>query len=237
MKNPPFFFCRGQRPRTIYRQPPTANCQLPTATIRQPPTANPLCCSKEHLISVVPFQPLPPPLPLPQPSPLPSPLPASFPPRSQLLYQEWLLNTSIFDPATAFFLACGPVVDDYCAEVQDVVTALTDSGRTAHFLDQRHLQGAACCGRPSVADHTRMADHAAADVGGTLGWTYYGRAGVAPAAGPLLSTQSDPWSCRLRLCPLRVRLPSAVVVSICPKPSFKRETCCAGPAGHLLGVF
>ena len=72
------------------------------------------------------------------------------------------------------FLACGPMTDEYCDPVFNVIANLTARGVKAHFLDQRGFLngtfGPPCCGHPSVEVDTAMAKYTAATIKRVLGW-------------------------------------------------------------------
>ena len=70
-----------------------------------------------------------------------------------------------------FFLACGPMSSAYCGYVQNVLQQVTASGIKAHFLDFTQLGITnACCGHPSKADHTLMANTATKLIADVMKW-------------------------------------------------------------------
>eukprot|EP00928_Gymnodinium_smaydae_P044250 TRINITY_DN29524_c0_g1_i1.p1 TRINITY_DN29524_c0_g1~~TRINITY_DN29524_c0_g1_i1.p1 ORF type:complete len:409 (-),score=51.62 TRINITY_DN29524_c0_g1_i1:396-1577(-) len=76
---------------------------------------------------------------------------------------------------TRFFLACGPMDNGYCPEVQWVIDEAAQRGVQASFVDFRGFDngtfGPTCCGHPSAEIDVAMADYGADVIARTLGWT------------------------------------------------------------------
>ena len=80
-----------------------------------------------------------------------------------------------YGPGTVhFFLACGPMDDTYCANVDWIIEEVTSKGIVATLLDQTPFlngtYGEACCGHPSEAILKVMAESAVAFIKGAMGW-------------------------------------------------------------------
>ena len=79
-----------------------------------------------------------------------------------------------YGPNLNVFLACGPMSNQYCDPVMEVIKNVSARGVKAHFLDQRNFLngtfGPACCGHPSIEVDTAMATSGAAFIKTTLGW-------------------------------------------------------------------
>ena len=73
-----------------------------------------------------------------------------------------------------FFLACGPMDDTYCTNVDWIIDQVTSKGIMATLLDQTPFlngtYGEACCGHPSEAIDQAMAEGAIASIKETMGW-------------------------------------------------------------------
>ena len=64
--------------------------------------------------------------------------------------------------------------ETYCDSVHEVLSAVSQKGVKAHFLDQRGFLngsfGKACCGHPGIEVDTAMAKSGAASIKTALGW-------------------------------------------------------------------
>jgi len=83
------------------------------------------------------------------------------------------INKAYAGKAT-FFLACGPMSDAYCPQVDNVLATIKSEGIRGEFLDQRGFLngtfGPACCGHPSAQVDVAMAASGAAALARGLGW-------------------------------------------------------------------
>lgn len=73
---------------------------------------------------------------------------------------------------THFFLACGPMSEAYCDEVNTIISNARQQNIKAHFLDHRGFLNKtnACCGHPSVTADIAMAKNTSDFISATLGW-------------------------------------------------------------------
>ena len=83
----------------------------------------------------------------------------------------------VYGSDTHFFLACGPMSDSYCAEIDWVIARVTAQGLKASLLDQRgfinsnNTYGRACAyGHPGSHIDTAMAQNGSAFIKQTMGW-------------------------------------------------------------------
>ena len=96
-------------------------------------------------------------------------------------YEELVVAASkVYGGGTAFFLACGPMASDYCAEVKTVIASVTASGIKAYLLnqvdfiepgDKNSTYGKVCAyGHPGSQIDAAMAKHGSAFIRTTMGW-------------------------------------------------------------------
>jgi hypothetical protein len=94
-------------------------------------------------------------------------------------YIDLLHNISSYYGSTvSFFLACGPIFDDYCPYVLSVIDQVTTRSLTnpvplkAYFLDQRNLTNDSnlCCGHPNAQADIIMANVTTTLISSTLNW-------------------------------------------------------------------
>ena len=97
-------------------------------------------------------------------------------------YEELIGAASkAYGESTQFFLACGPMASDYCAEVKTVIASATASGIKAHLLDQVAFEegpnpknstyGKVCAyGHPGSQIDAAMATNGSAFVKTAMGW-------------------------------------------------------------------
>jgi len=72
---------------------------------------------------------------------------------------------------TRFFLACGPMLDDYCHQVHWVIQQAQTAGIKAHFLDHRNFDcPESCCGHPSAKSDRAMAKATITQLKDVLDW-------------------------------------------------------------------
>lgn len=86
-----------------------------------------------------------------------------------------LQAASAYGPNVRFFLACGPMSDKYCPEVEWVIQQAVARNVHAQLLDQRGLDdgthGPKCCGHPGVEIDAVVASKGAQAIGDALGWS------------------------------------------------------------------
>jgi len=94
-------------------------------------------------------------------------------------YEELVVAASkAYGGGTRFFLACGPMASDYCAEVNTVIASVTAAGIKAYLLNQVEFEdgknstyGKVCAyGHPGSQIDAAMAKNGSAFIKTTMGW-------------------------------------------------------------------
>ena len=94
-------------------------------------------------------------------------------------YEELVVAASkAYGAGTRFFLACGPMASDYCAEEKAVIASVAASGIKAYLLNQVEFEdgknstyGKVCAyGHPGSQIDAAMAKNGSAFIKTTMGW-------------------------------------------------------------------
>lgn len=87
-----------------------------------------------------------------------------------LRYLDLVLDAGrTYGAEKTFFLACGPMTDAYCGNVEWVAAAAMAHGVRAFLLDQRGF-ACDCCGHPGSKADAQMADRTVAFIKDKMGW-------------------------------------------------------------------